>query len=215
MSIICIASIRPRRSRRRWAPWPGSSSRARCATSACVRWRRRRSSARTGRIPGFAADRVLAVVQGSRARHPSPVPRAGIAYVAYAPLGRGLLTGRIRSIDDLPPTDRRRMHPRFRPENLPHNLRLVAELEAMAQAKHASAAQIALAWLLAQGEDIVPIPGTSTRATWSRMRGGGHCSDARGTSALERSLCSWRRGGHRYHDVVLQGWRSELMRNDE
>ena len=85
----------------------------------------------------------------------------GIAYIAYAPLGRGLLTGRIKSVDDLPPNDRRRRHPRFKPENLARNVELVAQLEAMAAAKGVSSAQLALAWLLAQGEDIVPIPGTN------------------------------------------------------
>ena len=85
----------------------------------------------------------------------------GIAYVGYAPLGRGLLTGRIRSVDDLPSNDRRRRHPRFAPENLARNVELVAQLEAMAKAKGITNAQLALAWLLAQGEDIVPIPGTN------------------------------------------------------
>ena len=85
----------------------------------------------------------------------------GIGYVAYAPLGRGLLTGRIRSIDDLPEDDRRRRHPRFAPENLARNLELVRAVEAVADEHAASPAQIALAWILHQGEDIVPIPGTN------------------------------------------------------
>ena len=85
----------------------------------------------------------------------------GIGYIAYAPLGRGLLTGRIKTFDDLPPNDRRRKHPRFKPENLARNVELVAQLEAMAGAKGVASAQLALAWLLAQGEDIVPIPGTN------------------------------------------------------
>ena len=85
----------------------------------------------------------------------------GIGYVAYAPLGRGLLTGRIRSVDDLAEADRRRRHPRFQPENLAKNVKLVEELEAMAKGQGATPAQLALAWILAQGEDIVPIPGTN------------------------------------------------------
>jgi aryl-alcohol dehydrogenase-like predicted oxidoreductase len=88
----------------------------------------------------------------------------GIAYVAFAPLGRGLLTGRIRKFDDLAESDRRRTHPRFAPENLAHNLKLVERLEAMAKAKEVTAAQLALAWLLAQGDFIVPIPGTNHAA---------------------------------------------------
>lgn len=85
----------------------------------------------------------------------------GIAYVAYAPLGRGLLTGRIRSVEDLPPGDRRRRHPRFQPENLARNVQLVAELEALARAQGLTTAQLALAWVLSRGEDIIPIPGTN------------------------------------------------------
>jgi len=85
----------------------------------------------------------------------------GIGYVAYAPLGRGLLTGRIKSVDDLAPDDRRRRHPRFQPENLARNVKLVEGLEAMAKALEVTTAQLALAWMLAQGEDIVPIPGTN------------------------------------------------------
>lgn len=87
-----------------------------------------------------------------------------IGYVAYAPLGRGLLTGRIKSVDDLPPGDRRRTHPRFQPENLARNVALVRELEALAARRGVTAAQLAIAWLLAQGEDIVPIPGTNHAA---------------------------------------------------
>jgi aryl-alcohol dehydrogenase-like predicted oxidoreductase len=85
----------------------------------------------------------------------------GVGYVAYAPLGRGLLTGRIKSVADLPESDRRRRHPRFSEENLARNVELVRELEAIAKRNDAAPAQIAIAWLLAQGEDIVPIPGTN------------------------------------------------------
>jgi aryl-alcohol dehydrogenase-like predicted oxidoreductase len=85
----------------------------------------------------------------------------GIGYVAYAPLGRGLLTGRIKIVDDLAPNDRRRRHPRFQPENLARNVALVKELEAVAARNKASAAQIALAWLLSRGEGVIPIPGTN------------------------------------------------------
>lgn len=91
-----------------------------------------------------------------------PACRAlGISFVPYAPLGRGLLTGRIRTIEDLPVTDRRRSHPRFQSGNLARNVALVGKLEAFAARKNATAPQIAIAWLLAQGDDIVPIPGTN------------------------------------------------------
>jgi len=85
----------------------------------------------------------------------------GITYVGYAPLGRGLLTGRIRTVDDLPPNDRRRKNPRFQPDNLAKNVKLVEELDVMAKGQGITSAQLALAWILAQGSDIVPIPGTN------------------------------------------------------
>jgi aryl-alcohol dehydrogenase-like predicted oxidoreductase len=88
----------------------------------------------------------------------------GVGYVAYAPLGRGLLTGNIKAVDDLPEGDRRRRHPRFQPENLAHNVELVRQLEAVAHRVAATPAQTALAWLLAQGDFIVPIPGTNRAA---------------------------------------------------
>jgi aryl-alcohol dehydrogenase-like predicted oxidoreductase len=91
------------------------------------------------------------------------VRELGIGYVAYSPLGRGFLTGQIRRIDDLPADDYRRNAPRFQGENFQRNLDLVAEVERMAREKGCSAAQLALAWVLAQGEDIVPIPGSKRR----------------------------------------------------
>jgi aryl-alcohol dehydrogenase-like predicted oxidoreductase len=92
------------------------------------------------------------------------VRELGIGYVAYSPLGRGFLTGRIRRIEDLAEDDYRRNSPRFQGENFRKNLDLVAEVEAMAREKGCTPAQLALAWLLAQGEDIVPIPGTKKRS---------------------------------------------------
>lgn len=92
------------------------------------------------------------------------VRELGIGYVAYSPLGRGFLTGQIRSIDDLAPDDYRRHAPRFQGENFQKNLDLVREIEAMAQEKGCTPSQLALAWLLAQGEHVVPIPGTKKPA---------------------------------------------------
>jgi aryl-alcohol dehydrogenase-like predicted oxidoreductase len=86
--------------------------------------------------------------------------RLGIGFVPYAPLGRGLLTGTVRSLADIAEHDLRRRQPRFQPGNLERNLELLKPLEAIAAARHATQAQIALAWLLAQGDDIIPIPGT-------------------------------------------------------
>jgi len=84
----------------------------------------------------------------------------GIGYVAYSPLGRGFLTGQFKSPDDFPADDFRHNHPRFQGENFYKNLDLVREVEKMAEEKGCNAAQLALAWVLAQGDDIVPIPGT-------------------------------------------------------
>src|SRR4029079_11320248 len=88
------------------------------------------------------------------------VRELGIAYVAYSPLGRGFLTGQFKSPDDFADDDFRKFHPRFQGENFRKNIELVGEVEAMAREKGCTAAQLALAWVLAQGEDIVPIPGT-------------------------------------------------------
>ncbi len=85
----------------------------------------------------------------------------GIGFVAYSPLGRGFLTGRLRSIDDLAPNDWRRNNPRFQGENFQKNLELVAKVEALAAQRRCTPAQLAIAWLLARGGDIVPIPGST------------------------------------------------------
>ncbi len=84
----------------------------------------------------------------------------GIGFVPYSPLGRGFLSGEIRSIDDLAPDDFRRSNPRFMGENFRRNLDLVEAVKAIAADKGVTAAQLALAWVLAQGEHLVPIPGT-------------------------------------------------------
>ena len=86
--------------------------------------------------------------------------RLGVGFVGYSPLGRGLLGGAIRKPDDMTPDDWRLQSPRYQGENLAHNVALVERVEAIARAKGCTSAQLALAWALAQGEDIVPIPGT-------------------------------------------------------
>jgi aryl-alcohol dehydrogenase-like predicted oxidoreductase len=88
------------------------------------------------------------------------VRELGIGFVAYSPLSRGFLSGRIRSIDDLDPADFRRRAPRFQGENFQRNLDLVARVEEMAREKGVTPSQLALAWVLHRGDDIVPIPGT-------------------------------------------------------
>ena len=100
-----------------------------------------------------AEDGILATVR-----------ELGVGYVAYSPLGRGFLTGKYKTADDVPADDNRRNHPRFQGENFEKNLQLVAEVEAMAKEKGVASGQLALAWVLAQGDDIVPIPGTKRRS---------------------------------------------------
>ena len=87
----------------------------------------------------------------------------GIAFVAYSPLGRGFLTGEIKKFEDLAADDYRRFSPRFQGENFQRNLDLVARVEQLAKEKNCTPGQLALAWLLAQGDDILPIPGTKRR----------------------------------------------------
>ncbi len=92
------------------------------------------------------------------------VRRLGIGFVPYSPLGRGFLTGRFTSEQSLDPSDYRRNAPRFQGENFARNLGLLKQVEALAAEKGATPGQIALAWVMAQGEDIVPIPGTKRRS---------------------------------------------------
>ena len=87
----------------------------------------------------------------------------GIGFVAYSPLGRGFLTGQFKHFEDVPADDYRRHTPRFEDKNFEQNLNLVRELETVAKEKHCKPSQLALAWIMAQGDDIVPIPGTKRR----------------------------------------------------
>jgi aryl-alcohol dehydrogenase-like predicted oxidoreductase len=91
------------------------------------------------------------------------VRELGIGFVPYSPLGRGFLSGAIRTLDDLSPDDTRRRMPRFQGENLTANLRVLDEINALAEEKRVTPSQLALAWVLAQGQDMVPIPGTKRR----------------------------------------------------
>jgi aryl-alcohol dehydrogenase-like predicted oxidoreductase len=88
----------------------------------------------------------------------------GIGFVAYSPLGRGFLTGQIKRFEDLAPDDYRRMSPRFQGENFAKNLELVKHIESLAKSKGITPGQLALAWVLTQGDDVVAIPGTKRRA---------------------------------------------------
>jgi aryl-alcohol dehydrogenase-like predicted oxidoreductase len=89
--------------------------------------------------------------------------KLGVAFVAYSPLGRGFLTGAFKTPEDFDADDTRRLHPRFQGENFARNLELVEKVKQLAAQQGVTASQLALAWVLAQGEDIVPIPGTKRR----------------------------------------------------
>jgi len=120
------------------------------------------------------------------------VRELGIGYVAYSPLGRGFLTGRFKKPDDLDVADRRRMMPRFQGDNFRKNLDLVAEVEKLARDKKCTAAQLALAWVLAQGDDIVPIFGAKTRK---------HLEDSAGAASVSLA----RADGERLDKVIPPG----------
>ncbi len=115
--------------------------------------------------PITAVQNEFSLLYRTEAEETLPTLRElGIAFVAYSPLGRSLLTAQTRAAADIPADDRRRDHPRFQDENLKKNLDLVRPLEAMARKKGCTPGQVALAWLLARGRDIVPIPGTKRKS---------------------------------------------------
>ena len=123
----------------------------------------------------------------------------GIGFVPYSPLGRGFLAGGISSLDDLAPDDWRRNDPRYSPENLPKNLAIVDAIGAVAKRHGVSNAQIALAWLLAQGEDVVPIPGVKRRKTMRDSAGSPEVSLSHGDLAdLDAAAPTGMTAGLRY-----------------
>ncbi|MCE4539441.1 aldo/keto reductase [Pelomonas sp. P7] len=129
----------------------------------------------------------------------------GIALVPYSPLGRGFLTGAIRSAEQLAPDDRRRIHPRFQGDNLEHNLALADALKALAAEWSYTPAQLALAWLLDQGEDIVPIPGTRSiaRLDENALAARIHLDDAR-RARLAALLEAHAVAGTRYPEMQMK-----------
>jgi len=192
------------RSRRRSARWRSWSSRARRSTSGSARPRRKRSVAPTPCTDHRGPDRVLALEPGARGGDPPDLPRARIGFVSYSPLGRGFLAGRFKSPEELDEGDFRISGPRFTGENLKENLKLAAKVEEIAIEKGITPAQLAIAWVLAQGEDLVPIraqaaqlsraergrgrPSSSPTTTWP---GSTTISPRRRASATRRSV--WRR----------------------
>ncbi len=129
----------------------------------------------------------------------------GIAFVPYSPLGRGFLTGRIRSLDDLDPADWRRHNPRFQGEAFAANVRLADTVQAMASDRGCTPAQLALAWLLAQGPDIVPIPGTrSTERVQENLGALQLVLSAADLARLNRALPPGAVQGTRYPEAAMR-----------
>jgi aryl-alcohol dehydrogenase-like predicted oxidoreductase len=135
-----------------------------------------------------------------------PVVRElGIGFVAYSPLGRGFLTGQFKTIDDLAADDFRRNAPRFQGENFQKNLELVKKLEEMAAAKRCTSSQLALAWVLAQGQDIVPIPGTKRLGYLDENLGATSIHlTAEELAQLDAVLPPGAAAGARYHERAMQ-----------
>ena len=133
------------------------------------------------------------------------VRELGIGFVAYSPLGRGFLTGRIKRIDDLEADDYRRTSPRFQGDNFQHNLRLADEINAMASEQRCAPSQLALAWVLAQGNDIVPIPGTKRRKYLEENVGALDLNLAAGDVArIDRAIPPGAASGERYAPHALR-----------
>ena len=130
----------------------------------------------------------------------------GISFVAYSPLGRSWLSGRVQRLDDIPPDDRRRDHPRFQEANFAKNLELVRRIEAIAKEKHCTPAQLALAWLLAQGPDVVPIPGTKRKDRLEEnVKALDVRLDARDTERISAAIPTGAAAGTRYPEAQLKG----------
>jgi aryl-alcohol dehydrogenase-like predicted oxidoreductase len=130
----------------------------------------------------------------------------GISYVAYSPLGRGFLTGRFHSEDDLPADDRRRAHPRFQDQNFANNVKLIHPIEEIAREKGVKPSQLVLAWLLGQGEDIVPIPGTKRRLYLDENLGAlGISLSASDLERISEAMPPGAAAGTRYPEPQMKG----------
>lgn len=133
------------------------------------------------------------------------VRELGIGFVPYSPLGRGFLTGRIRSVDDLAADDWRRANPRFQPNNFEKNMALLREVEALAAQKGCKPSQLALAWVLAQGDDIAPIPGTKRRTYLEENVGALAVTlDEADLARLDRIMPRGAAAGLRYPSMAMQ-----------
>jgi len=129
----------------------------------------------------------------------------GISYVAYSPLGRGFLTGTIHELDDIPADDRRRQHPRFQEQNFDHNRKLIVQIEDMAREKGVTPSQLVLAWLLAQGDDILPIPGTKRVARLEENVGAAAVKlDAADLARIDAAMPPGSAAGSRYPEPMMK-----------
>jgi aryl-alcohol dehydrogenase-like predicted oxidoreductase len=130
----------------------------------------------------------------------------GISFVAYSPLGRSWLTGRVESLADIPADDRRRDHPRFQDAHFARNLELVQRIEPIAKEKNCTPGQLALAWLLAQGPDIVPIPGTKRKERLEEnVQAASMRLDARDVERIAGAIPSGAAAGTRYPEAQMKG----------
>jgi aryl-alcohol dehydrogenase-like predicted oxidoreductase len=130
----------------------------------------------------------------------------GISFVAYSPLGRSWLSGRVHALADIPSDDRRRDHPRFQEANFAKNLDLVSRLEPIAKAKGCTPAQLALAWLLAQGPDVVPIPGTKRRERLEEnVQAASVSLDPSEVARITAAIPSGAASGTRYPEAQMKG----------
>ena len=133
----------------------------------------------------------------------------GIGFVAYSPMGRGFLAGRFHKPEDIPEDDFRRNHPRFQGDNFQRNLDLVGKIEEISREKRCTPAQLALAWLLAQGQDIVPIPGTKRRRYLEENVGAVHVRlSASDLERIEKAAPKGATAGDRYPErgmLVVNG----------
>src|SRR5271156_3637884 len=133
------------------------------------------------------------------------VRELGIGFVAYSPLGRGFLTGQFRKPEDLPADDARRNMPRFQGENFQRNLELVVKVEELARAKNCTPAQLALAWVLSKGKNIVPIPGTKRRRYLDQNLGAPEIIlTAADQAALDDVMPPGSAAGQRYHEAGMR-----------
>ncbi|KAJ1642209.1 hypothetical protein LPJ64_005924 [Coemansia asiatica] len=128
----------------------------------------------------------------------------GVTFVAYSPLGRGFLSGQLKSFDDLAEDDSRRKHPRFQPENFAKNLQIVREFEKLAEKKGCSGSQLALAWVLAQEKNLIVIPGTrKIENLKSNIEAGNIQLDKDDLKSIRDILQSLEISGERYPENLL------------